>query len=92
MTNEHTDWSKCLNYSVSEFLRFVFKLSDYLLNQDNHSTADKVFLKKYETLFKESSYVKFKHVLTMILKENMIDPDEPEKKVKSKKIIKGGKK
>ena len=50
-------------------------------------------MKKYDSIFKESAYVKFKHILSMILKDAMIDPDEPEKKSKiNRKLTKGGKK
>jgi hypothetical protein len=42
-------------------------------------------LKKYEALFLESNYNKFKKVLGMVLRDTMIDPDEPEKKVLKKK-------
>ena len=50
-------------------------------------------MKKYEQIFKESDYVKFKHILSIILKDGMVDPDEPEKKSKiNKKVTKGGRK
>ena len=56
-------------------------------------SKDKAFMKKYDSIFKESDYVKFKHILSMILKDAMIDPDEPEKKSKiNRKLTKGGKK
>jgi len=35
-TNEHTDWSKCLKYSVSELLELIYKLSVYVLDSNNH--------------------------------------------------------
>jgi hypothetical protein len=50
-------------------------------------------LRKYEQIFKDSDYTKFKHILSMVLKDVMVDPDEPEKKSKiNRKGTKVGKK
>ena len=62
----------------SELINLIFKISKYIYNPKNYPLKSHGELDDSNPMFAENAYVKFREVLTNMLDEDMIDPENAE--------------